>query len=117
MIGYTQLLKDILNLNKDSIEVQLEKLSSHHKLSPLRLKALKKLADIKKGTVSLILKEISENVTGGTYKTVLKFFLGLEADGLLKKKIVGNRKYWSYTEESADLEAYFNKDYRQKLFK
>jgi len=99
-------MKDILDLDKESVELQLEKLASH-KLTGLRLLALKQLSKEEKGTVCSILKKVVPNNTGGTYKTVIAFFLALETDSILAREKVGNRSYWKFSEKAKDLENYF----------
>ncbi|MFC1750056.1 hypothetical protein ACFL2V_14750 [Pseudomonadota bacterium] len=106
VIGYTQLMKDVLDLDKESVELQLEKLASH-KLTGLRLQALRQLAKESRGTVCSVLKKIVPNHTGGTYKTIMAFFQALEHDNIVARDKVGNRSYWKFSENAKDLENYF----------
>jgi hypothetical protein len=106
MIGYSQLLKDILDLDKGSVEIQLENLA-RHKLTPLRMGALKQLARDGRGTVSGLLQKNGGNHTGGTYKTVIGFFGALLNDKILEVEKVGNRSYWEFSEGSKPLQDYF----------
>ncbi len=106
IIGYTQLMKDILDVDKISVELQLEKLANH-KLSGLRLKVLKQLSKLKEDTISGLLRKVGENNTGGTYKTISSFFNLLKRDKILFQTKRGTRQYWKFTKEVEDLENYF----------
>ena len=106
IIGYTQLMKDIFQLERSSVEKLLEDISKR-RLSSLMLGVLKELARVKEETVSGLLRRIGENNTGGTYKTISSFLLSLEKDGILQKRKRGVRCYWSFTEKAEDLACYF----------
>ncbi len=107
MIGYSQLMKDIFDLDKSSVELLLERLAKQG-LTDLRLRVLKQLAKSGRETVSGVLKQIRENNTGGTYKTIHEFFTHLEKEDILCVEKTGNRSYWKFSQKSVDLANYFN---------
>ncbi len=98
-------MKDIFNVDKDSVEALLEMLAKH-KPSELRMKALRMLAKAEEETISGLLKLAGENNTGGTYKTVGSFFTSLAKDNILGVEKRGQREYWRFTEKSKDLQSY-----------
>ena len=105
MIGYTQLMKDIFDVDKASTEALLARLAVH-KPSELRMKSLKALAQAGEETISQVLKLAGENNTGGTYKTVNAFFAGLVKENILASERRGHREYWRFTEIAKDLQRY-----------
>ena len=105
MIGYAQLMKDLFDVDKTSVELQLERLAKH-RLSDLRLRILKQLAKVGEDTISGLLRKIGENNTGGTYKTINSFFNLLKRDKILITIRRGTRQYWKFTEDVRDLENY-----------
>lgn len=107
MIGYSQLMKDIFNVDKDSVEMMLKSLAKH-KPTELRMKVLYGLAKTEESTISALLKMAGENNTGGTYKTIHSFFRTLEKDCLLCSQRRGYREYWRFTEKAKDLQIYLN---------
>jgi len=107
MIGYSQLMKDIFDVDKSSAEALLERLAKH-KPSGLRMKILRQLARTEEETISGILKQSGENNTGGTYKTVSAFFKELSQDNILSAEKRGQREYWRFTERAKDLQRYLS---------
>ncbi|MBU2561910.1 MAG: hypothetical protein KKD17_06445 [Nanoarchaeota archaeon] len=107
MIGYTQLMKDIFDVDKTSVEALFDTLAKH-KPSELRMKTLRKLAQVEEETISGLLKLAGENNTGGTYKTVNLFFTLLEKDNILYAEKRGHREYWRFTERSKDLQIFLS---------
>ena len=106
MIGYSRLMKEIFDVDKTNLKIQMEAITEH-KLSGLRMKALKQLSVSEKETISTLLKKMQENHTGGTYKTIKSFFICLEKDKILESKKIGVRSYWKFSEKAKDLENYF----------
>ncbi|MFC1750063.1 hypothetical protein ACFL2V_14785 [Pseudomonadota bacterium] len=105
MIGYSQLMKDIFNLDKSSVEMQMEKLVKHQ-LSKLRFDVLKELAKQERGTISSLLRQVTDNHNGGTYKTIKIFFELLHKDNILEFEKVGVRRYWKFSDKAKDLRNY-----------
>jgi len=105
MIGYSQLMKDVLNIDKTSVELLLEKLAEH-KLTNLRLRVLRQLAKIGRDTISGVLKSINENHTGGTYKSIEDFFESLKKEKILEIESVGVRSYWKFESRAESLANY-----------
>ena len=106
MIGYSRLMKEIFDVDKTNVQMHLERLAKHM-LSDLRIKALRFLSRSEKQTISTLLKKMSVNHNGGTYKTIKSFFLQLERDKILESNKVGVRSYWKFSEKARDLENYF----------
>jgi hypothetical protein len=105
VIGYSQLMKDIFEVNTVTVEKQMERLAKH-KLTELRFGAIRMLAKHSRGTISGLLKKVSCNHTGGTYKTVATFFEMLLGENILVREKAGNRNYWRFSEGAKDLENY-----------
>lgn len=106
MIGYSQLMKDIHDVDKTSVELMLEHLSRHH-VSALRMEVLKRLARKKeKETISSLLRDGHHYNTGGTFKAIASFFRALESDQILQSENAGRRTYWKFHKNAEHLEGY-----------
>ena len=102
VIGYSKLMKEIFSINVKTVEELFFELTDM-KLSGMRIEILKKLSKHNNSNVSFLLRECGFNNTGGSYKTINKFFLELEDKNILVSNKVGKKTIWNFSERMKEL--------------
>ncbi|NYZ80111.1 hypothetical protein H0N95_02570 [Candidatus Micrarchaeota archaeon] len=105
ILGRSEIIKRIKGIDEKAFENYFVRMSRIG-LTELRFKCLKKLAELKKATVSAVLKELGENPTGGSYNTINDFFDKLKKESILKKQQIGKTTYWEFTEKTKEFAEY-----------
>ncbi|MBR9691241.1 hypothetical protein GOV06_00475 [Candidatus Woesearchaeota archaeon] len=108
VLAYSELLKRIVGIDEKKLEKPFIILSKHN-TTKNRLNILKELAQNEKITVGKLLRNLHQNIGGGSYLTIKKYFLELEKEGLLKKEKIKNKEIWSFSEEYKDLKEFILK--------
>ena len=69
VLGYAKIMQLLTGTNEYEFENYMVRISKHG-LSKLRIEVLKELAKQERETIGTILKELKENTTGGTFKSI-----------------------------------------------
>ncbi len=99
VLGYSELLKEIYGITPESLENEISKLLTS-KPSPAKVHLLKHLAKTQRATVSELLRALKMPNTGGSFKSIKKFFIDLTKFNILVEERVGKRTYYSFSKDS-----------------
>ena len=99
VIGYSELLKEIYGITPESLENEISLLLKS-KPNKNKIKLLKILVKKERSTISELLRLAGMNNTGGSFKSIKKFFEEIIQLKILKKEKIGRRTYFFFREDS-----------------
>jgi len=105
VLAYSELLKRITGINEKDLEEPF-KILSENNTTKNRLKIIKGLALHEPISMGNLLHKLGFPRGGGSYLTARKYFLMLEADGLLEKQKEKNKTIWKFSKKGEDLKKY-----------
>lgn len=100
VLGYSEIIKEIYGITPESIENEIALLLKS-KPTKVKIQLLKKLAQAPKATVSELMRKEKLNNTGGSFRSIKKFFNELSKLGIIEKEIIGRRTYFKFKEKSS----------------
>lgn len=99
VLGYSELLKEIYGINPHSLENEISKFLQS-KPSNNKIRILKELKKSQRATISELLRHSLLPNTGGSFKSIRKFFEELVRLNILKKDTTVKRTYYYFNPES-----------------
>lgn len=105
VLAYSELMRRITGIDERKLEKPFIILSKYN-TTKNRMNILKELAKHEKIGIGKLLKNVHQNIGGGSYLTIQKYFMELEKEGILKKEIVDGKTLWSFSEQNKELKEY-----------